>query len=688
LAQNHKNCGSTEKLLELQNKYPDIIQKQEELERFTQNYIKNKKNNKTNSTYIIPVVFHVLHQNGLENISDAQIYDAMRILNEDYAKKNPDTTAIIPDFDTIAANCNIEFRLATKDPYGNCTNGIDRIFSFKTNDADDFSKINFWNRSNYLNIWVVKSIGKSGVAGYAYYPSAVASNYTIDGIIILNNYIGSIGTSNPYNSRALTHEVGHYLNLQHPWGSTNDPGVACGDDGVLDTPETKGFSSCPSNPNLAKICDTNIVENYQNFMDYSYCSKMFTEDQKDRMHAALNSSIGGRNNLWQPANLVLTGTDTINPSYQCAPIADFHAKYQFICQGNAVNFYSDSWNAPISANHWEANGATPSTSNAVNPIFTFNNLYWQHVSLTSHNGNNDSSSITKYNYLFVSPPWTDYYGSFSEGFENSSVFNSQWLCVTNDINLSKWQRTNSAAYTGSNCLFLNAYSDEVITPTAIIHRIGKNDVDAIISPSFDLSTLTAGVLNFKYAYGTRANNSADIKEFLKIYVSTTCGKLWIPIETIQGTSLVTTGLQTNPFFPSQTSEWASKSINLPAIAKNANVRFKIEYTSSYYSNNLFIDDINISGIVGVDEYDAHSTLSVYPNPFDNNTTISYTLTKTENITIKIYDLVGNEIVSILNKNEQQGKHKLNFNKSNLPAGVYLLKLNSSIENITKQIVIQ
>ena len=74
------------------------------------------------SPYIIPVVFHVIHENGPENISDAQILDQIRILNRDYS--NPDTNIITDSFRSIVADCDIEFRLATKDPQGNCTKGI------------------------------------------------------------------------------------------------------------------------------------------------------------------------------------------------------------------------------------------------------------------------------------------------------------------------------------------------------------------------------------------------------------------------------------------------------------------------------------------------------------------------------------------------------------------------------------
>src|SRR6218665_2063297 len=61
--------------------------------------------------YIIPVVFHILHQNGPQNISDAQIIDQVRILNEDYRKLNTDISAVVPSFTSVTADCEIEFRL-------------------------------------------------------------------------------------------------------------------------------------------------------------------------------------------------------------------------------------------------------------------------------------------------------------------------------------------------------------------------------------------------------------------------------------------------------------------------------------------------------------------------------------------------------------------------------------------------
>ena len=83
------------------------------------------------ATYTIPTVFHIIHDNGVGNISQAQIDDAMRILNEDYRRENADTSdtrnnALAPFVD-YAGSMDVEFILAKLDPNGNCTNGVVRV---------------------------------------------------------------------------------------------------------------------------------------------------------------------------------------------------------------------------------------------------------------------------------------------------------------------------------------------------------------------------------------------------------------------------------------------------------------------------------------------------------------------------------------------------------------------------------
>ena len=80
----------------------------------------------------IPIVFHILHLGGAENIPDQQVYDQMDILNEDFRMLNSDTSFLVPFFRELAKDARIEFRLPTLDPLGNCTNGINRIFTVET----------------------------------------------------------------------------------------------------------------------------------------------------------------------------------------------------------------------------------------------------------------------------------------------------------------------------------------------------------------------------------------------------------------------------------------------------------------------------------------------------------------------------------------------------------------------------
>ena len=145
------------------------------------------------STYTIPVVFHIIHLFGAENISDAQVFDAMRILNEDFNKQNPDWDNVVSQFLPLVANIDIEFKLARKDPNGNCTKGITRTVSALTNAGDQSMKnLIQWPRNKYLNVWVAASA--DGAAGYTLTPGGAAVFAAADGIVMQHTYVGSIGT--------------------------------------------------------------------------------------------------------------------------------------------------------------------------------------------------------------------------------------------------------------------------------------------------------------------------------------------------------------------------------------------------------------------------------------------------------------------------------------------------------------
>ena len=258
-------CGTDAERQRLIETYPNFLQLEAEKDAETRLLLQNSRveRDTDTSTYVIPIVFHVIHLNGEENISNEQILDALAVLNRDFQLMNPDSANVHPAFADRIGNARMQFKLPTIDPYGNCTSGIERIKSPQTFLGESSSKFTPWPRSKYLNVWITKQIA-SGAAGYF----SAAPSFA-DGVLILHNYVGRIGTGAEFSSRALTHEVGHFFDLNHVWGENNGvPGANtgfhmqndCGDDGVEDTPITRGWNTCRPENEWAD-CDRQSMRN-------------------------------------------------------------------------------------------------------------------------------------------------------------------------------------------------------------------------------------------------------------------------------------------------------------------------------------------------------------------------------------------------------------------------------------------
>jgi PKD repeat protein len=638
---------------------------------FANNYGRNERNSvsvQSPPTYIIPVVFHVIHDYGTENISDAQILDQMRILNEDFRKLNADTSSIVSQFVGIADDAEIEFRLANLDPNGNCTNGIDRIASMETYVGDDGSKLNAWPRNRYLNVWVVRTIS-NGAAGYAYLPGG-APTAAVDGIIIVSTYVGSIGSGNPTTGRALTHEIGHFLNLQHCWGSTNNPNVACGNDGVSDTPVTKGWTSCNLTNNA--ICNANVSENVQNFMDYSYCYRMFTAGQCTRMRAALNNSAGQRNQLSTSTTHTATGILN-NPPNTCAPKADFTpVDKRFVCEGGSVTFSDLAWNGPVTSWSWQFPGGSPSTSTDSIPTVQYNTAGSYAVTLTVANAAG-SNSITRTGHVVVSPTTAQYSTNpYTEGFENATNVTQDWVIINPQGN--GWVRSTSAAATGSACMRLD-------NTTAMLGTI-----DEMMSPSLNLSAIGATSMTFKVAFAQRQTGDADK---LRVLVSTDCGATWSQRYSKTGATLSTANATTAAYVPNA-AQWRTETVTFTSAMQNAaNVRVKFEFTSDG-GNDIWIDDINLNAPTSVNAPEAGvNAFTVFPNPTNDNTLIAFNLEKQENLQILVLDMTGREVMNVFNGSMPVGNHQIPLNVSTLSAGTYFIRVEMNDGRaVTQKLLVQ
>lgn len=906
MAQQGMNCGTDIMLQKIFEKYPDVKAQ----------YDLNVANSKLNQnlaaktasaevTYTIPIVFHVLHQYGSENITDAQVIDEVNILNRDYMKLNADTANVINEYQPIIGKARIQFRLATIDPQGNCTNGIEHIYTHLTNQGGDQSKISQWPQNKYLNVWVVKSIGSQGVAGYAFYPSAIAGPYmlTVDGVIILHDYIGSIGTSATFSSRALTHEIGHYLGLPHTWGSTNDPEVACGDDGIPDTPETKGHSSCgnrydahcdsaavtnyygftdvtltsgttdttkpytsamvdfghfsanglssnssrdsvflfngwgtggqdmdttyasqtgsidlnkyyevtvtpkfgkllsfsslafrvlrtdsscrsfavrssvdgyASNLNVSALgsstmsivsgtttasstlitkrgtneffvrkdttlstdmvsvtttasgfkklrngasvtfriygwnseklnagfgidsvvvgCGAGTIENVENYMEYSYCSKMFTNDQKSTMRSSLESNTANRANLVDTANLIATGTYTNSNS--CAPKSDFYSNKRYVCMNNSVTFTAAPWRATATSYTWTFTNASVSTASTAVVNVSFNAPGWQNVSLTVGNANGTDTKTVN-SYIFVSWPGNDYTGLTSEDFESATVARNNWYGENPENNEAAWHLVNNAGASGNHSFMLNNYKTSSTYDPYYYDRL-TGLTDALISPSYNLNFTSSLILSFKISCATRAGSAADITDKLSVYKSTDCGATWnyagtsASTSAFTGTNIANAGYYSGNYIPTSSTQWKTVNITLFGLnsSNSGNVRFKFVYEPSPNANNIFIDDININGTQGITENNAdYFSLNVYPNPTAGDIDVDY-FSHGKKVTISIVDVLGRTVYSTVNEGQTGMNTKtISASESNIKPGVYFVNVSDGNTTQTRKVIV-
>ncbi len=678
-SQEFKHCGTTEAMNKAFAENPAMHQqylqmqaelKAKDLEAFKNGY-QNKQGGTPAPTYIIPVVFHILHLNGSENISDAQIQDQMRILNEDFRKLNADNANTVTAFQGISADTEIEFRLAKKDPNGNCTNGIDRIYSAETNIGDNGSKINTWPRSKYLNVWVVKTIS-SGAAGYF----SGWFNAAEDGIMILNSYIGSIGTGNLQKSHALTHEIGHYLNLSHVWGDTNSPGVDCsGDDNVSDTPPTEGWSTC----NLAGATCGSTLDNVQNFMEYSYCSTMFTVGQKNRMHDLLTATTGWegfseRYKLYTTTNLAATGVSL--PAVLCQADFSSNSTSSVICAGDSVTYTDNSWNGTPLTWSWTFPGGTPAASNVASPTITYNTPGVYNASLTVTDASG-SKSVTKTNYIIVNNNTAQYSNAFySEGFETTTIPNADWDVRNTNSGTNTWEQTTTAAATGSK-------SVRIMNSASYI-----GNIDELISPSIDMTQLSDSTpsLTYKVAHAQKTSTSADK---LQVYVSTNCGKTWVLRQTTTGAALSSAGVVAGSFVPNS-SQWITKTVNLTGYITQTNLYIMFRFTSDG-GNHIYLDDINIADAsVGIeDEIAGNLNFKIYPNPATDNTVIDFSLLSKQTVDLKVLDVIGREVSTIVSGSLNTCDYKYNVNEqAKLAAGVYFIRLTVDNRVFTKKLIVE
>jgi PKD repeat protein len=649
----------------------------------------------------IPCVFHILHDNGVGNISDEQVQSALDVLNRDFNRLNADTvnTRDTPQapFKQFAGSMEMEFKLARIDPNGNCTNGILRknVASNATYEVNMNSEphkytssggSSAWPRANYFNIWIVNSIGASGqgiILGYAQFPQSWGGSAATYGITMRHDQTGTLGTAIGNDGRTFTHEVGHCFGLFHSFTDQVGCGTNCSNSGdyCCDTPpQYDAYYNCDFNLNSCTNIPNNdaygsdVLDQIENYMSYNSCQNMFTYDQANIMDNNF-STLGYLGTLGSLANAAATGINV--PDALCQ--AEFDSDKKTICAGESVQFTDGTFNAANSWN-WTFQGGTPAGSSDQDPVVTYNTPGLYEVTLLASDGTNNDTE-TKTDYILVLPSTGDPLPIF-DGFETYTAFNAEtdWS-VDNPGGNAKFEVTNTTGLGSAQSAKLANFGQ------------AAGNVDELISSPVDLSSISSATnmtLSFRYAYHQRNSNN---DEWLKVFATNDCGETWVQRKTIHGTFLGDQ-VSTSAWTPSSNSDWTTVHMtNITSSYWVSNFRYKFRFESDN-GNNFYLDNINIYAggpsdaiVVGLEEGDVFADLNVYPNPTDSDLNVEFSVGNAQKVTLAIKDVAG-KIVQTNIVQTNAGRNVVMLDTNPLAGGMYFLDIISGGKQQTIQFVVK
>lgn len=350
---------------------------------------KNQRTEGNTTIYNIPVVIHIIHDNGPENISDQQVMDGLKHINDAFRHISP--------FDGAGgADIGIQFCLSRFDPSGNPTTGILRVQSELTNvkmgNDQRMKDTSRWDSSKYLNIWLVREIclgEECRVNGYATYASSHGKAY--DGVVIKALQFGRWENL----SKIPIHEIGHYFNLIHTFVRCINDDCTTNGDLVCDTPPDRSMDEIPCGTTMNSCTtdedDTSLNNPFrsitlrglgeqndqtQNYMDYGNldCINLFTEGQKTRMISA----------LLEVRSSLLNSNGCITP---CPFQVSFNSSSLSIEVGQTLSFTNTS--TGVNRFQWTINGSLFSIEK--NTTYTFPTTGVYLIQLIAYNA--DSSCI-------------------------------------------------------------------------------------------------------------------------------------------------------------------------------------------------------------------------------------------------------------------------------------------------------
>ncbi|MGB9696234.1 MAG: T9SS type A sorting domain-containing protein [Ignavibacteria bacterium] len=214
------------------------------------------------------------------------------------------------------------------------------------------------------------------------------------------------------------------------------------------------------------------------------------------------------------------------------------------------------------------------------------------------------------------------------------------------LTFSKVIGFNGISYPGKSCVKVNFYD---------YNNVGQKDT--LISIGYD--SLTADdTLKFDYSY---AQYLSEYIDSLIVNISTDGGSEFINIFRKGGITLATAQSTTLPFGPISASQWRTFIYPLSGIIPRSNIPHIVPATYQLYQN--------------------------YPNPFNTRTKIKFEIPYTVFMTLKIYDITGREIKTLLSETKNAGSYIYEFDGANFASGVYFYQLKAVDLILTRKMVL-
>lgn len=665
----------------------------------------NKQLNINGDSIFIPVVVHVLWNKPKENISDEQILSQIKVLNEDFNSANADTVKTPAYYKALRGKTNFYFRLAKQTPDGLPTSGINRVYTYVDSGFGLDGRINFtkfggqdpWDPRYYVNIYVCVLYESSNTFAVTYFPGGSLRR---DGIICDYRFFGTVGiTTPPYDKgRTVTHEMGHYFNLDHTWGPTDLTSLpdCTDDDHVEDTaPQSVANYGCPKFPQIS--CISNLSDAYMSYMDYTNdaCMNLFTKGQAERMVASyyimtpylkyskalmepvITKNDAGIKEIIKPFENGYTCRKQVKPkvvlrNFGTEVLHTVNIRYtldgaawisQQLEQLELAAYAMDT--LELNAVDINASGSIMFKAGTVRPN--------GHM---DENNSNNEASVT-FNH-------TDGNGRALPLTENfySVKFPPQGWSVINPDGLFKWTPT-----TGS---LLSGYAPSVMMDNIEFPKHGSTD--ELITPSLDLSNSKKPALTFSHAFALYKFGKSK-SDSLKVLVSTDCGDNWSTIFYKGGRDLSTaTNGRYGYFSPDSATHWKKNVLDLSAYVGQPNVLISFQNIAGR-ENLLYLDNISVkemkeestSQVVAAEIKNVNAgcnNVTIIPNPVASRFSISGT---DANILTSVVctDAYGKTVWHINN---------VNRNYVELPAslknGIYFLQVISADKICSQKIIVQ